>query len=89
MKKFLIGKVVSNKMAKTVTVQVERKLRHSLYQKIIIRHKKYKAHNENLDLKVGDVVKIEETRPISKDKHFIVLEKVSAKGRLSIGQKKS
>ena len=77
MKKFLTGRIVSTKMAKTVTVEVERKLRHGLYQKVIIRHKKYKAHNEDMDLKVGDIVEIEETRPLSKDKHFMVVKKLS------------
>ena len=76
MKKTLIGKVVSTKMTKTVVVMVERKLRHPVYHKVIIRHKKYKAHNEKLELTVGDTVKMEETRPISKDKHFIVIEKL-------------
>ncbi len=75
MKKILIGKVVSMKMIKTVVVMVERKFRHSVYHKVIVRHKKYKAHNE-LDLVLGDMVKIEETKPISKDKHFIVIEKL-------------
>jgi small subunit ribosomal protein S17 len=74
-KKF-IGKVISTKMQKTVTVIVERKFTHPLYKKVIIRHKKYKAHNENLDLKIGDQVIIEETRPISKDKNFKVIEKI-------------
>jgi small subunit ribosomal protein S17 len=63
-------------MQKTVVVKVERKFRHPLYRKIIIRHKKYKAHNEKLELVIGDKVKIEETRPISKDKHFNVIEKL-------------
>lgn len=76
MKKTLIGEVVSTKMQKTVVVRIERKFRHPLYKKVIIRHKKYKAHNENLELTVGDKVKIEETRPISKDKHFKIVEKV-------------
>lgn len=76
MKKILIGKIVSLKMVKTVVVLVERKFRHAVYHKVIIRHKKFKAHNEKLDLRLGDVVKIEETRPISKDKHFIVIEKI-------------
>lgn len=76
MKKTLIGEVVSTKMQKTVVVLVVRKFRHPLYRKVIIRHKKYKAHNENLGLVVGDKVKIEETRPISKDKHFKVIEKI-------------
>jgi len=78
MKKTLIGKVVSTKMTKTVVVLVERKFRHAVYHKVIIRHKKFKAHNEKLSLQMGDVVKIEETKPISKDKHFKVIEKISS-----------
>jgi small subunit ribosomal protein S17 len=76
MKKTLIGKVVSTKMTKTVVVLVERKFRHAVYHKVIIRHKKFKAHNEKLNLQLGDVVKIQETKPISKDKHFMVIEKL-------------
>jgi small subunit ribosomal protein S17 len=76
MKKILTGEVVSMKMIKTVVVMVERKFRHPVYHKVIVRHKKYKAHNEKLDLKLGDTVQIEETRPISKDKHFIVIKKI-------------
>jgi len=76
MKKTLIGKVVSTKMIKTVVVLVERKFRHAVYHKVIIRHKKFQAHNEGLDLHLGDVVKIEETKPISKNKHFLVIEKL-------------
>jgi len=77
MAKTLIGEVVSTKMKKTVVVKVERKFRHPLYEKVISRNKKYKAHNEDLKLKEGDIVKIIETRPRSKDKHFIVLENLS------------
>lgn len=77
MSKILIGVVTSNKMIKTVIVKTERKLRHPFYKKIIIRHKSYKAHNENHNLKNGDIVKIRETRPISKDKYFEVIEKIS------------
>lgn len=75
MTKSLIGTIVSTKMTKTVIVLVERKLRHPKYRKVITRHKKYKAHNENTKLKVGDVVEIKESRPISKEKHFIVVDK--------------
>lgn len=76
MKKILTGTIVSTKMLKTVVVLVERKFRHAVYHKVIIRHKKYKAHNEDLALQLGDVVRIEETKPISKDKHFKVIEQV-------------
>lgn len=79
MKKTLVGEVVSTKMQKTVVVEVQRKFRHPLYQKVITRHKKFKAHNEKLELAVGDMVKIEETKPISKDKHFKVIEKLTKK----------
>lgn len=78
MAKIFTGKVISTKMMKTVTVLVERKFRHPLYKKIITRRKKYKVHNENLEIKEGDVVIFKETRPISKDKHFILLEKVKS-----------
>jgi len=81
MKKTLIGKVISVKMNKTVVVKVERKLIHARYKKVIIRHKKYKAHNENLKLSIGDMVQIDETRPISKDKHFIVTKKLEVKSQ--------
>lgn len=76
MKKILIGKIVSTKMINTVIVQVERKFRHPVYHKVIVRHKKFKAHNETLNLAMGDMVRIEETKPISKDKHFKVIEKL-------------
>lgn len=83
MKKTLVGEVVSTKMQKTVVIKIERKFTHPKYRKVIIRHKKYKAHNEDLDLKIGDKVKIEETRPISKDKHFKVIEKLEVKSKNS------
>ncbi len=75
MAKILEGTIIATKMQKTVVVEVERVYRHPLYKKIVRRHKKYKAHNENMELKVGDMVKIKETKPLSKTKHFIVLEK--------------
>lgn len=68
----LVGTVVSDKMEKTVVVQVERVARHPLYGKVIRSHKKYKAHDETNDAKMGDVVQIRECRPISKDKTFYV-----------------
>lgn len=77
MAKLLKGQVVSTKMKKTVVVSVERKFRHPIYKKIIIKHKKYKAHNEKLELRNGDWATIKETKPISKDKHFVVLKKLS------------
>ncbi len=76
MAKIFIGTVVSTKMQKTVVVKVERKFQHSLYKKIITRNKKYKVHNDDLKLKEGDKVKIKETRPLSKEKHFRVINKI-------------
>ncbi len=72
-KKTLKGKVVSDKMDKTVVVLVSRFVEHSKYKKRIKITKKYKAHDEENTKKVGDTVEIEETRPISKDKHFKVI----------------
>jgi len=72
----LTGTVVSTKMNKTVVVSVVRKFRHPVYNKVIIRHKKYKAHCEDEKIKLNDQVVIRETRPISKDKHFLVLNKI-------------
>ena len=77
MPKKLEGIVVSTKMIKAVVVKVERIFRHPLYKKIIKRHKKYKVRNEVLPLTVGDKVSIEETRPLSKQIHFKVTNKIS------------
>ena len=63
-----VGEVVSDKMDKTIVVLVERQFKHPLYKKIIRRHKKYKAHDENNECKMGDVGQIKESKPISKDK---------------------
>ena len=75
MKKILTGVVVSNKMEKTVVVKVERKFRHPTYKKVVKTHKRYKAHCEIAGVNEGDVVVIRSTRPISKDKTFVVIEK--------------
>ena len=68
----LVGKVVSDKRNKTITVQIERRTKHELYGKIVARSSKYHAHDENGEYKVGDVVEIAETRPISKTKSWVV-----------------
>ncbi|MFG6459858.1 30S ribosomal protein S17 [Roseateles sp. BYS96W] len=68
----LVGKVVSDARAKTVTVLVERRAKHELYGKIVARSRKYHAHDENNEYKVGDVVEISETRPVSKTKAWAV-----------------
>ena len=72
-KRILQGVVVSDKMDKTVTVQVERRFKHPLYKKFIRRSKKYAAHDENNVVKIGDVVRIRECRPISKRKTWKVV----------------
>ena len=77
-KRILIGTVVSDKTDKTVTVKVERKVKHPLYGKIIRRSKKYHAHDEANEFKAGETVRIEETRPISKTKSWRVLDRVTA-----------
>ncbi len=76
--KKLSGVVVSDKMAKTVTVLVERYVKHPKYGKYFTISKKYKAHDENNTYKEGDAVVIQECRPISKDKSFIVVGKKEA-----------
>lgn len=68
----LVGKVVSDKRAKTITVLIERRTKHELYGKIVARSSKYHAHDENDEYKMGDVVEISETRPISKTKAWAV-----------------
>lgn len=73
-RKVQIGKVVSDKMDKTIVVAVETYKKHDLYHKRIKYTKKYKAHDENNQAKIGDTVKIMETRPLSKDKRFRLVE---------------
>ena len=68
----LVGKVVSDKRAKTITVLIERRTKHELYGKIVARSSKYHAHDEKGEYKMGDVVEIAETRPISKTKSWVV-----------------
>ena len=68
----LVGKVVSDKRSKTITVLIERRTKHELYGKIVAKSSKYHAHDENNEYKMGDVVEIAETRPISKTKAWTV-----------------
>jgi small subunit ribosomal protein S17 len=72
-KRILQGVVVSDKNEKTVVVNVERRFSHPVLQKTVRRSKKYKAHDETNAHKVGDIVSIEESAPISKDKRWVVL----------------
>ena len=77
----LVGKVVSDKRAKTVTVLVERRVKHELYGKIVGKSSKYHAHDENNEYKTGDVIEITESRPISKTKNWVasrLVEKAAA-----------
>jgi len=73
-RKSFIGRVISDKMDKTVVLAVTRRIAHSRYNKVVKRTTKYKAHDEKNECKVGDMVRVIETRPISKDKRWKVLE---------------
>jgi small subunit ribosomal protein S17 len=73
-RKIMIGTVVSNKMDKTVVVSVETNVKHKIYSKIQKKTYKLKAHDENNECQVGDKVKVMETRPLSKDKRWRVVE---------------
>ena len=73
-RKVRIGLVVSDKMQKTVVVQIDRRVPHPVYGKMVTRSKKFKAHDEENSAKVGDTVRIQETRPLSKDKRWRVVE---------------
>jgi len=81
LKRTLIGKVVSDKRSKTVTVLIERRIKHELYGKIVGKSSKYHAHDENGAYKMGDVIEITESRPISKTKNWVatrLVEKAAA-----------
>jgi small subunit ribosomal protein S17 len=73
-RKVLLGQVVSNRMQKTITVRVERRLRHPIYERVVKRSKKFHAHDENNQCQIGDQVRIIETRPLSKTKRWRLLE---------------
>jgi len=72
----LVGKVVSDKRSKTITVMIERRTKHELYGKIVAKSSKYHAHDENDEFKNGDVVEISESRPISKTKSWVATKLV-------------
>ena len=74
LRKTRTGKVVSDKMDKTIVVAVEDHVKHPLYNKIVKRTYKLKAHDENNECGMGDIVKVMETRPLSKDKRWILVE---------------
>lgn len=73
-RKTLVGRVLSNKMDKTIVVNVTRTRRHALYGKVVKLNKKFKAHDENNEAKIGDTVKIIESRPLSKEKRWVMTE---------------
>jgi small subunit ribosomal protein S17 len=73
-KRVLVGRVLSNRMDKTVTVVVERKKRHPLYGKVVAMRKKYKAHDAENSCQIGDLVQMIESRPMSKEKRWVVTE---------------
>ena len=74
LRKVLVGTVVSNKMDKTIVVAIEDNVKHPLYNKIVKRTYKLKAHDENNECRIGDRVKVMETRPLSKDKRWRLVE---------------
>ena len=81
LKRTLIGKVVSDKRTKTVTVLVERRVKHALYGKIVAKSSKYHAHDEKSEFKLGDIIEITESRPLSKTKNWVatrLVEKAAA-----------
>ena len=73
-KRVLVGRVLSNRMDKTVVVQVERRMRHRLYGKVIASRKKYKAHDAENACNIGDLVQMIESRPMSREKRWVVTE---------------
>ena len=70
-KRTLVGRVVSDRMDKTVTVVVERRVKHAIYDKIMMRSSKYHAHDDGNEAKAGDLVEIQECRPLSKSKAWV------------------
>lgn len=74
LRKTRVGKVVSNKMDKTIVVAIEDRVQHSLYKKVMTETYKLKAHDENNECNIGDTVKVMETRPLSKDKRWRLVE---------------
>ncbi|MGD2207020.1 MAG: 30S ribosomal protein S17 [Anaerolineae bacterium] len=73
-KKELVGRVLSNRMDKTAVVRVERLKRHKLYGKVVVLRKKFKAHDEENACQIGDLVRIVESRPLSREKRWVVTE---------------
>ena len=79
-----VGEVVSNKMTKTIVVRVERRFPHPQFKKIVTAYKKFYAHDEKAEAKIGDTVRIEETRPLSKLKRWKLVEVVERNEREAV-----
>jgi len=84
-RKDVTGIVVSNKMDKTVVVKVDRLVKHAFYKKYLIRSKKFKAHDEKNEYQVGDLVSLVESRPISKDKRWVVRKVIRKNAQIVVG----
>ena len=78
-KKTFIGKVVSNKMVKTIVVEIERRVAHPVYKKVVKKTSRIKADTNNMEVGIGQVVKIEQSTPMSADKFFKVIEIIKEK----------
>ena len=84
-KKTLLGEVVSDRMHKTITVMVQRRVRHPIYERVIKRSKRYHAHDERNQCQIGDVVRIVETRPLSRTKRWRLQEIVRRRIEIASG----
>ena len=87
LRKELVGIVVSDKMDKTVIVRADRRMSHPQYQKVILISKKFVAHDEKNEAKTGDIVRINQTRPLSKTKRWVVVGTVSKNTKLAVEKK--
>lgn len=77
-RRVLVGTVISDKMDKTIVVRVDRRVKHPLYKKFITRSQRFSAHDEANSCNVGDTVRIRECRPLSRNKHFELVERMGA-----------
>lgn len=84
-RKLFVGSVISDKMKKTILVKIMRLAKHPKYNKIVKKYNKFKAHDEKNEARLGDIVQIAETRPLSKDKHFRVVKILKKAETLAVG----
>lgn len=84
----VIGKVISNKMDKTIIVQIERKVKHPLYGKYVRKYSKMYAHDADNACKIGDVVQIKMCRPLSKSKHWMLVQVIEQTSESFVGENK-